>query len=65
MNGVIAAHIAVEAMREQFEYSDNGRLERDPKRTAPNRGFARVLRSLVARVSHTSSRPTHEPHGVR
>jgi hypothetical protein len=65
MNGAIAAQIAVAAMREQFNYHNDGRTETDPKRTARSSGLARMLRSLAARVGRRSQRSAGEAWGTR
>ena len=50
MNGVIAAQIVVEAMRDQFDYRDQGCSDTTAKRAARKNSLARLLRALQARL---------------
>ena len=60
MNGIIAAQIAVEAMRDQFTYRDEGYPDTAAKRTARKGGLAHLLRTLPARSIRRSQRPARE-----
>jgi hypothetical protein len=65
MNGIIAAHIAVEAMRDQFTYGDEGRPDTTPKRPARGSELIRTLRSLAARMGRRSHQAAREASGAR
>jgi hypothetical protein len=65
MNGAIAAQIAVEAMRNQFDYRDQGDQDTTAKWTAREHGVARLLRTLSARLSRRSQRPARAARMAR